>query len=188
MNGRGHGLKGLLLGVSFLLAGLLNPSAHADEKRTFSDLQGAYIVKFARYATWLKPDPALPADQFVIGVVGQNPFGNLLDGETVDDKPIRIVRFEDDAKNIGPCHVLYINLQSKAAITACLKNLNRSGMLTVSDHPDFLNLGGMIRFVLVNDRNRQRVRWIVNATPAGAAGINLGMEIQRFALKKGAGR
>ena len=187
MSGAVKKRSGFLFGILFMLSASLSHPAIADDKTTFTDLQGAYIVKFARFATWIKPDPALPADEFIIGVVGKNPFGTLLDGKEVNNRPIRIIRFENHEET-GPCHVLYINLDTKADIASCLKSLDHSGMLTVSDHPDFLTVGGMIRFVLVNVGDRQKVRWRVNAEPAGEAGINLGMEIQRFALKNGAGK
>ena len=97
-------------------------------------------------------------------------------------KPIRIITFKDPAK-VGACHLLYINLEKKADIAACLKRLPNRAILTVGDHPAFLDAGGMIRFQLVNlPDDKQKVRWAVNAAPASTAGINLGSAIQQFAM------
>jgi hypothetical protein len=55
--------------------------------------------------------------------------------------------------------------------------VDKSGVLTVSDIPDFTNSGGMIQFVLLENK----VRFQVNLTAAETAGLTLSSQLLKVA-------
>ena len=61
---------------------------------------------------------------------------------------------EDEIKS---CHILFVNIPETKKLEQVLDDLQGRNMLTVSDHPDFLKLGGMIKFVTNNNKIRLQI-------------------------------
>ena len=95
--------------------------------------------------------PAAKGDSFPICVFGQDPFGAALDttlsGETIDGKAVVAKRVSkpQDALN---CRILYISASEESRLKEIIAGLDKAGVLTVSDMPQFSQRGGMIQFVM----------------------------------------
>ena len=99
-------------------------------------------------------------------------------GHVISDtgKPVvarRITRAQDTAG----CQVLFISRSEEKQVRKLLPGLNKSGMLTVSDMPGFLDHDGMIQFILVGNR----VRFEVNLDSVQGAGLTLSSELLKVA-------
>jgi len=79
-------------------------------------------------------------------------------------------------RDVNGCRVLFVP-SNEALIESAVVSAERMPLLTVSDAPDFLKRGGMIKFVL--DSNR--VRFEINLAAAKTAGLNLSSELLRVA-------
>jgi hypothetical protein len=85
----------------------------------------------------------------------------------------RVVK-PQDAVN---CRVLYISLSEDSRLKELLAALDKAGVLTVSDIPQFSQRGGMIQFVVVGNK----IRFEVNLTSAQDAGLTLSSDLLKVA-------
>lgn len=143
----------LLLTLALLAAA--RPAAAQDPLE--NEVRAVYLYNFARYITW--PDAAFPnvATPVRICVQGTDPFGDALDravsGETVNGRRL-------EASRLGPgdsprgCHILYLGTSNEMRARAALSAAQGRPLLTVGEHAQFLERGGMIRFRRVDNRVR----------------------------------
>ncbi|HWD97546.1 MAG TPA: YfiR family protein [Bryobacteraceae bacterium] len=164
----------LVLAAIYGRAGL-----YADSPRpTEYQVKAAYLANFAKFVEW-PPGAVTDSNPIPICVVGQDPFGPVLDatvsGESVDRHPL-VARRIGSMSDVDGCRIVFVS-SSEAMAGAVLAAAERAPILTVSDVPGFLKQGGMIEFVL--DANR--VRFEINLAAARAAGLNLSSELLRVA-------
>lgn len=132
-------------------------------------VKAAFLRNFAHYVTW--PSSAFPdgGAPWQICIVGRDPFGDMLDntfkGRTEQGHPFEIHRMETLNKLPG-CHIVYVALDNPVARRAILGELKSKPVLTVSDAPEFLSEGGVIRFQV-----EDRVRMGINLDQARAVSL-----------------
>jgi hypothetical protein len=131
-------------------------------------VKAAFLFNFAQFVEWPArafPDPQTP---FVIGILGNDPFGPDLDavvrGETIGNRPLLIERYRriDELHN---CNILYIGRTEMGELPHILEVLKGRSILTVTDAQDGDPRGVMIR--LVTRSNRIRLQIDVGAAKAG---------------------
>lgn len=159
----------LLLTAATLFAEQSKPSEY--------QVKATYLYNFGRFVQW----PAnIPGDSFAICLLGQDPFGPVLDstlsGESLDGRPV-VVRRITKARDATDCRILFINSAEESHLSEILNVLDGNSILTVSDMPDFSRRGGMIQFVLEGGR----VRFEVNLTRAENAKLTLSSELLKVA-------
>src|SRR5262245_59970628 len=102
-------------------------------------LKAAFLYHFTKFGKW--PDTAFEdaASPFVIGVLGEDPFGPLLDqtvkGKTVQDRPLEVRRFAQ-LDDLGSCHLLFVSTSERKHLGAVFQKLGASPVLTVGDVPE----------------------------------------------------
>lgn len=157
----------------------LAPDARGQRPAEYQ-VKAAYLYGFGRFVEW--PADALSASSpnFVVCVLGEDPFGRLLDeataGAVLKAKPVvvrRIARADDSAS----CQTLFVSASEAGRLGRILEVLDRRPVLTVGDSPSFAERGGMIGFVI----DGGRVRFTVNLTAAQEAGLMLQSELLRVA-------
>jgi hypothetical protein len=143
-------------------------------------VKATYLYNFGRFVEWRPSLAASQGDSFSICVIGQDPFGTALDGiladEIIGGKAVVAKRIAkpQDALN---CRVLYISSSEDSRLKEVLGALDKAGVLTVSDIPQFLQRGGMIQFVMVGNK----IRFEVNLTSAQDAGLTLSSDLLKVA-------
>ena len=176
--------------VVMLFACLLAaPSAlNAQELFTSSPnkVKAAFIRNFAHYVTW--PKAAFPKENtpWRIGILGDDPFGDVLEktlrGRTEQQRPFSIFR-ADSIEGLPHCHIIFVAIDNPAKRLAVLAKLRQLPVLTVSDDPDFLRDGGIIRF-----RVEETLQIDINLDQAQAVSLNVQtkmLEIAGSVLEKG---
>jgi hypothetical protein len=165
----------LLILVSTLL---LSAPAHSVSPTEYQ-VKAAFLYNFAKFVEW--PAEAFQGNKpFVIGIVGHDPFGNLIDeavfGKTVRDKKIIISRFSkiEDAVD---SHILFVGNSEGENVARILKRLGKAPVLTVSDLDGFADEGGMVQ--LVTEQNR--VRFVVNIAAVDQAGLKPSSQLLKLA-------
>ena len=117
-----------------------------------AEVEAAYLFNFAKYVEW--PAGAFLNKQapLLIGVLGRDPFGPLLE-QTVADRTIDsrkvLVRRSNDPRELRDCHLLFIGSSERDRLPAVFHQLRGSWALTVGEMPRFLD-NGMVVFVLDN--------------------------------------
>jgi len=129
-------------------------------------VKAAFLRNFAHYVTW--PYNAFPDDgsPWHIGVLGNDPFGEVLDatfeGRAEQGRPFEIYR-ADRLDDLPPCQIIFVAYPDAAKRRAVLDRLKNKPVLTVGDAPEFLSEGGVIRFQV-----GERVSMSVNLDQARA--------------------
>jgi hypothetical protein len=145
------------------------------------EVQAAYLSNFGRFVEWPVRAGANERDPFYVCVLGQDPFGTLLDaalrGETIGGAPMAARRIAS-AADAANCRIVFINSTKDSELKGILATLKNLKALTVSDTFDFTRQGGMIQFVL--DGNR--VRFEINLAAAQRAGLTLSSQLLKVAV------
>jgi len=143
-------------------------------------------------------DPADPNEQIRIGIIGRTPFGDAfepLKGKTVRDRAVVIKQFKGfsdlaDADGHSPqqhpqiaairqCHLLFICSSEQSYMAPILNPLQTLGILTVADTPGFLEAGGMMNFLI----EENKVRFEVNTAATGRAQLQIRAKLLRLAKR-----
>lgn len=146
-------------------------------------VEAAFLYNFAKYVTWPPRAFASATEPFIIGVLGEDPFGDDLvrtieKEKQVQGRPLVIVRGRTPAE-VANCHVLFISASEQPRLAQDLAALQRAGStaLTVGESDDFLVGGGMIRFVIDNSK----VRFEINARAAEQSGLVISSKLLSLA-------
>jgi hypothetical protein len=164
----------------FLLCCLAAAPLLAQSLPTEDDVKAVYLFNFSRFVRY--PAADLPAAKtFDICLIGHDDIGPLLQSvvknENVNGQPVRILQLPR-AADARTCAIAYMGSSEASRIDKDLAALDGSNALTVSDVPHFTDRGGMIQFVLQNNR----VRFAVNLSPAEHAHLALSSELLKVAL------
>ena len=149
-------------------------------------VMAAFLRNFAHYVTWptnIAEDVHAP---WRIGVLGTDPFGDVLEktfgGRVEQARSFAIFR-AGTLEELPTCDIIYIaekDAQKRHAALAALKN---QPVLTVGDASEFLQEGGIIRFRIGN-----RVEMSINLDQARAVSLKIPsqvLEVSREVLENG---
>jgi len=143
-------------------------------------LKAVFLFNFTQFIQW--PPGAFPSEEtpFVIGVLGKNPFGSYLDdvvsGEKVNGHTLKIDYFKS-LDEIKDCHILFIDRSEIANQPGILSGLKGKNILTVSDTPNFMEQGGMIRFFTKNNK----IQLQINLDAVKMAQLDVSSKLLRLA-------
>jgi uncharacterized protein DUF4154 len=180
---RRHRLRLRLTCLGAAWALIVAPAMKAErEKPTDYQVKAAYLYNFGKFISWPpKPDSSTPAKSFNLCVLGKDPFGPLLDStvadESIEGKTVVVSRIAR-AQDAAPCAIVFVSHSEAERLKTVLDALRSSNALTVSDIPGFADQGGMIGFVI----SENRVRFEVNLVAAQHAGLALSSELLKVAL------
>ena len=150
-------------------------------------VKAAFLYNIARFVEW-PPDsagtePPGGSASFRIGVVGEDPFGSLLDelarSQTLQDRPIRIQRGSDPS-DLDSCAMIFLGVPEHE-LPEALAAAERRGTLTVGEGEAFVRAGGAIGLVV----DQQRVRFEVNLAATERANLRVSSKLLRLAVHVG---
>jgi YfiR/HmsC-like len=155
------------------------PSASAQQSKPEEyQVKAVYLFNFGRFIEW--PDAAIKGQTFTICVLGEDPFGRVLDttlaGEAINNRKL-VARRIGSVRDATNCQILFISSSEASRVAEIVTAMNKTGTLTVSDTPGFANKGGMIQFVLVENK----VRFDVNLTAAEKEGLTISSQLLKVA-------
>jgi len=167
--------------VAAALMLLLFHHVHAQPAPTKEyQLKAVFLFNFTQFVDW--PPEAFATEQspLVIGILGNNPFGSVLEltvsGETVKGHPV-IIRQYTNPEDIKDCHILFINAEDAKKSEDIIAAVKGRNILTVSDAPGFMRQGGMIRFVSTDNK----IKFQINAGASKEANLVISSKLLRLA-------
>jgi hypothetical protein len=144
------------------------------------NIKAAFIYNFTQFIEWPEDSFENAASPFVIGILGKDPFGpainETVEGEKVQGHPIIIQRYSS-LQEIKECHILFVSNTESGNIKEIIAGLRNKNILTVSDIPGFPVEGGMIGFMMENNKTKLQI----NPSIAKAADINISSKLLRLA-------
>jgi hypothetical protein len=117
----------------------------------------------------------------LVCVLGQDSLGQtiskLVEGEQINGRPL-VERNVNRPDGVGDCSILFIGSTERARVVETLTATEGKPILTVGDAPDFLEQGGMIEFVQVEDH----VRFSVNLDECTRHRVAVSSELLKVAV------
>ena len=139
-------------------------------------VKAVFLFNFTRFVDWPTTSFEAANSPFVIGILGNDPFGTYIDetvnGETAGQHPIIIKRYKT-IKDIDNCQILFINSSESEQIKPILSELKEKNVLTVSDANNFASFGGMIGFFIENNK----IKMQINTDAAKAASLSISSKL-----------
>ena len=146
------------------------------------DVKAAFLYNFAKFVEW--PDSAFSNSEspLIIGVLGEDPFGEVLDrivaGKLVQGRPLRIRRWKR-IEDSSDCHILFVGESERHSLPDIRRRLQSVPVLTVGDWNGFTAGGGMVQFHL----RQNRVLFEINDRDAKEAGLKISSRLLVLALR-----
>ena len=143
-------------------------------------VKAAFIFNFAQFVEW--PAEAFETEDapLVIGVLGENPFGDAL-ARAVQNKTARghplVVRHFPDVASLRGCHLLYTGATDGETVRQLVAKVGTSPVLTLGEPGSFLAAGGTMRFLM----DEGKVRFEVNLDAAAAARLRISSKLLKLA-------
>jgi len=171
-----------------LLGMTLNITSTADAQAGDADsseylIKAGFIYNFAKFVEWPSAAFSQADSPIVIGVLGTDPFGNVLD-RIVEDKKlgprgfvVRRYKWGRDVKDLRDCKILFVSASERTHVDEILQSVKGLPILTVGETPGFAERGGVIRFTLEDNR----VRFEVNVAAAHQADLNISSRLLTLA-------
>jgi hypothetical protein len=168
-----HTLAALLF---VCLAGISSTSAQSSGTPAVPEYsaKAGFLTTFTKYTSWPTGAFESPTAPLVIGVIGRDPFGEVLDKAAAKQggRPLE-VRRPRSQKEAERCHVIFIGKTASRAETEWLATLSTKPILTVGESGDPTARGSIVQFVLVGNR----LSFDVDLSAADHAGLRLSSDL-----------
>lgn len=135
-------------------------------RTTEYQVKAAFLYNFVNFVEWPETAFQNSSEPLVITILGQDPFGSVLD-DLVKDKSINsrkiVIRRAAFGTPLSDSHLLYIHSSEKRHLDSILTDLRGFPVLTVSDMSIEDSQGVMMHILIGND-NRPKLTINVDAT------------------------
>lgn len=143
-------------------------------------VKAAFLFHIAQLVDW-PPDSDEGGDHsLMLCTVGDDPFHGVLEttveGKAIGDRVLRI-RHLQPPDSTSDCQILFLGKEENALAPELVAALNNTPILTVGEADGFLDAGGMICFLL----KENRVRFAVNLEAAESAHLKIGSRLLMLA-------
>jgi hypothetical protein len=149
-------------------------------------IKAIFLFNFVQFVTW--PATAFPGPHtpITIGILGNDPFGPFLEeavrGEVIDGRSLTIKRFQVIGE-VSDSQVLFVSKSEAGRLRQILAALQGTSILTVGEAEAFARQGGMINFIIVDNK----VRYEINVEAAKRANLDISSKLLRLAKIVGSG-
>jgi hypothetical protein len=144
------------------------------------EVKAGFLYHFGWFVEWPTTTVQSHEPAFIIGVLGTNPFGGVLNdiiqGKTIRERP-GVVKYYQRVEEAAASNILFISAAEEARLPAILAGLGGTSVLTVSDIEHFAERGGMIALRLVD----RKVHFDINVDAVDQAGLKLSSQLLRLA-------
>jgi hypothetical protein len=177
---KGPRLRTYFVALFFFLSAFSGYSPAQQPAAREYQIKAVFLFNFTQFVQWPTHAFKDPSSPLVIGVLGEDPFGSILNqtvtGEALENHSLVVERYSsiDDVKD---CHILFISLTDRQDMRRALDKVKTRPILTVSDSEGFTRVGGMIRFY--NEVGRTRLR--INMEPVNESGLVISSKLLRLA-------
>lgn len=172
------------LAVLIAAVSILAPSPVTVKAEVFDQYQvkAVFLYNLMNFITWPPEKKSETNRPFVIGVLGRDTLGTLLDqlvaSETVGGRSIHIHRLDSpEALQTRSCDMLFINSEQMHLWPRIREMARSRGSLTVSDVADFGRRGGMVNLLTAG----RKIRIEINLEAARRNGFTISAKLLKLA-------
>jgi len=166
--------------ASRILVSLISGGITLAAPPTDRDVKAAFLFNFPSYVEWPPQAFTTPGQPLVIGILGDDPFGDALDelvaGRSVQGHPLTVRRLSrlSEAESV---HVVYLGYSDPVEVQYAAAALRDRPVLTVSDGERLAEQGAMINLRL----RGQKVGFDINLAAVDGAGLKLSSQLLKLA-------
>jgi hypothetical protein len=121
------------------------------------EVKAAFLFHFAQFVEWPEETFQDASSPLTYCTIGEDPFHGSLDaalnGKMIGARSFRVRHFRQP-REIHGCQVLFIGAEEKKFLPAILGEVKGNSVLTVGESEHFAQDGGMIGFVLGENKMR----------------------------------
>lgn len=191
----------MVLALVLLIAATAPRAGAASVTSSEYQVKAAFLYNFIKFIDWPGEDTADSNEPIVIGILGKDPFGDAfkpIENKQIKEREVIIKRFkrlEEQEKSgdkdkdddelqkqieaIRECQLLFICSSEKTRLKEIIDLVKDYNILTVGDTEGFLNSGGIIEFVM----EENKVRFEISITAANRAKLKVRSQLLRLAKK-----
>jgi len=144
------------------------------------EVKTAFLFNFVKFIDWPPSSFASPQSPFTICVLGQDPFGQMLDdtfqGKIIADRPLAVRRLKDKAE-ARHCQIVFVSSSESAHLAELFASLQKANVLLVGETNGFASLGGTIEFTV----EENHVRFTINIDAADRSGLQFSSKLLALA-------
>lgn len=154
-------------------------SAEEEVGRRYS-VMAAFLYNFLMFIEW-PASPAFEEGPVLIGVLGENPFGEAtaaIEQKTLGGREIEF-RFFPAVENLRPTQILFVSKEFSNRMSEISRAVGETPILTVGESETFTRDGGVIRFYQTPGSDKLQVE--INQTAAQRIGFQIRSQLLRLA-------
>ena len=140
------------------------------------EVKTAFLFNFAKFIDWPASDFASPQSPFTICVLGQDPFGNMLDntlnGKIIGDRPLAVRRLKDRAE-ARHCQIVFVSSSESVHLAEIFVSVQKANVLLVGEMNGFAASGGTIEFTI----EENHVRFSINIDAVDRSGLKFSSKL-----------
>jgi PAS domain S-box-containing protein len=171
----------LLLIVALTLAPGSSTALFAQsEEATEYQVKAAFLLNIAKFVEW--PGVAFPSKKapLTLRVFKHDPFGSALDdivrGKTMNGREV-VARRTHELSDLKSCQLVFVSDQDGTHLPEILTTLNGLNVLVIGESDEFVERGGCVQFILVNNR----VRFAINVDALQRARLSVSSKLLMLA-------
>ncbi|MBN2181147.1 MAG: YfiR family protein [Sedimentisphaerales bacterium] len=158
-------------------------------------IKAAFLYNFIQFVDWPEDKEGSEDDPIIIGILGQDPFGDAFEpvaGKQIKGRKSLIKRIEgikklkktdepsnSEIESLRKCHLLFICSSEKDNLADIINLVNGQGVLTVGETSNMLKSGGMINFIV----EENKVRFEINLSAVKQGKLKIRSQLLRLAKK-----
>lgn len=170
-----------LLTICCLVAVLTAPTHGAETPSKEYQYKAAFIYNFTKFVDWPTNRFATKDQPLTIGVLGKNPFGDVLvkvvEGRTVNGRTY-VVKVLTSVREAAQVDLLFVPQGQEKLLADQLPVLQGAGVLTVGESDAFAKLGGTINFFITE---ADQLRFEINLDEAERGGLKIRAQLLKLA-------
>jgi hypothetical protein len=163
-------------------------TARADDAPSLEyKVKAAFIFNFLKFVEWPPPQASDATTPITIVVLGEDKFGaafNEITSRKIKDRSITIKRFADfdtdEARaELPKCQLVFISANQQKYTKEIIDLLRKKPVLVVGETPGFLEVGGMVNFVM----QEGKVCFELNQDTAEVSELKMASQLMRLAKR-----
>jgi len=166
--------------IASLICTLIGYSNASAQKRSPYEVKAAALYNFARFVEWPPGVFSDTASPVIIGILGEDQFSDILTrtvkGKVVKGRALTIRRFRN-VEDIESCHILFISPSEEKHLGKIFSEVAEKHVLTVGETEYFALKGGMIGFVIRDNK----VRCEINIRAAERSALRVSPKLLKVA-------
>jgi hypothetical protein len=142
--------------------------------------KAAFLFHFAQFVEWPEETFMDAGSPLTYCTIGNDPFQGSLDvalgGKMIGSRSFRVLHFKQP-QEIQGCQVLFIGMGGKKLLPEILARVKANSVLTVGESEHFAQEGGVIGFVL----EENKIRFEINLEAAQKAKLKISSRLLALA-------